>query len=156
MATSTTSKILFAGGFTKRGSNFRISEGVLLRITESRISTEGDGHEHHLVIDAADLVVRIRDADDIKNLFPDHELEITRFLLQLGDRALVLEVVFYDMPKFVGAVGDQLLHREPRVEVDRERTVRIVHAKHGARAIWEAPINHKIVRALDQIFIHRS
>jgi hypothetical protein len=25
---------------------------------------------------------------------PDHELEITRFLLQLGDRALVLEVVF--------------------------------------------------------------
>ena len=48
MATSATSKILSAGGFTKRGSNFRISEGVLLRTTESRISTEGDGHEHHL------------------------------------------------------------------------------------------------------------
>ena len=48
MVTSTTSKILSAGGFTKRGSNFRISEGVLLRTTESRISTEGDGHEHHL------------------------------------------------------------------------------------------------------------
>ena len=87
---------------------------------------------------------------------PDHELEITRFLLQLGDRALVLEVVFYDVPKFVGAVGDQLLHRESRVEVDRERTVRIVHAKHRARAIWETPFDHKIVRALDQIFIHRS
>ena len=41
-------KILSAGGFTKRGSNFRISEGVLLRTTESRISTGGDGHEHHL------------------------------------------------------------------------------------------------------------
>ena len=48
MPTSATSKILSAGGFTKRGSNFRISEGVLLRTTESRISTEGDGHEHHL------------------------------------------------------------------------------------------------------------
>ena len=48
MPISTTSKILLAGGFTKRGPNFRISEGVLLRTTESRISTEGDGHEHHL------------------------------------------------------------------------------------------------------------
>ena len=48
MATVVTSKILSAGGFTKRGSTFRISEGVLLRTTESRISTEGDGHEHHL------------------------------------------------------------------------------------------------------------
>ena len=48
MLASVTSKILLAGGFTKRGSNFRISEGVLLRTTESRISTEGDGHEHHL------------------------------------------------------------------------------------------------------------
>ena len=48
MPISTTSKILSAGGFTKRGSNFRISEGVLLRTTESRISTEGDGHKRHL------------------------------------------------------------------------------------------------------------
>ena len=48
MATVVTSKILSAGGFTKRGSNFRISEGVLLRTTESRFSTGGDGHKHHL------------------------------------------------------------------------------------------------------------
>ena len=48
MLASVTSKILLAGGFTKRGPNFRISEGVLLRIAKSRISTEGDGHEHHL------------------------------------------------------------------------------------------------------------
>ena len=48
MATIVTSKILSAGGFTKRGSNFRISEGVLLRTAESRFSTEGDGHKHHL------------------------------------------------------------------------------------------------------------
>ena len=48
MLASVTSKILLAGGFTKRGSNFRISEGVLFRTTESRISTEGDGHKHHL------------------------------------------------------------------------------------------------------------
>ena len=45
---SITSKNLLAGGFTKRGPIFRISEGVLLRIAKSRISTEGDGHEHHL------------------------------------------------------------------------------------------------------------
>jgi hypothetical protein len=48
MATVVTSKILSAGGFTKRGPNFRISEGVLLRTAKSHISTEGDGHEHHL------------------------------------------------------------------------------------------------------------
>ena len=48
MATIVTSNILSAGGFTNRGANFRISEGVLLRIAKSRISTEGDGHEHHL------------------------------------------------------------------------------------------------------------
>ena len=45
---STTSQIFSSGGFTKRGANFRISEGVLLRTTERRIATEGDGHEHHL------------------------------------------------------------------------------------------------------------
>ena len=48
MPISTTSKILLAGGFTKRGSNFRISEGVLLWTAESRFSTGGDGHKHHL------------------------------------------------------------------------------------------------------------
>ena len=48
MPISTTSKILLAGGFTKRGPNFRISEGVLLRTADSRFSTEGDGYEHHL------------------------------------------------------------------------------------------------------------
>ena len=48
MVTSTTSKILLAGGFTKRGANFRISEGVLLWTAESRFSTGGDGHKHHL------------------------------------------------------------------------------------------------------------
>ena len=48
MVTSTTLKILLAGGFTKRVSNFRISEGVLLRTAKSHISTEGDGHKHHL------------------------------------------------------------------------------------------------------------
>ena len=48
MATIVTSKILSAGGFTKRGPNFRISEGVLLRTAKSHISTGGDGHKHHL------------------------------------------------------------------------------------------------------------
>ena len=43
-----TSKIFFAGGFTKQGANFRISEGVLLRTAKSHISTGGDGHKHHL------------------------------------------------------------------------------------------------------------
>ena len=48
IVTSTTSKILLAGGFTKRGVNFRISEGVLLWTAESRFSTGGDSHKHHL------------------------------------------------------------------------------------------------------------
>ena len=48
MPTSATSKILSAGGFTKRGANFRISEGVLLWTAESRFSTGGGGHKHHL------------------------------------------------------------------------------------------------------------
>ena len=41
-------KIFSAGGFTKWGANFRISEGVLLWTAESRFSTGGDGHKHHL------------------------------------------------------------------------------------------------------------
>ena len=48
MPISSASKILLAGGFTKRGSNFRISEGVLLRTAKGRFSTGGGGHKHHL------------------------------------------------------------------------------------------------------------
>ena len=41
-------KIFSAGGFTKWGVNFRISEGVLLRATKSHFWAEGDDRKHHL------------------------------------------------------------------------------------------------------------
>ena len=59
-------KIFSAGGFTKWGANFRISEGVLLRIAKSHFSTESDGYKRHLEKTfARRLVFRVSKCPDI-------------------------------------------------------------------------------------------